>query len=193
MAGCKDYNFCPAKWWGNYGTQVPTLQKMAIRILSLTSSSSGCERNWSCFEGIHTKKRNKLTCERVEQLVFVRFNTLHTKKKAKAKKNSNVDPLVATDATCAQGWMVDVGDDDNSDVDAVTGLTWKQIAETCGDEQVTQLRRSARLAQPREIEEDVQSEPEAPEHEEEEIEFESDQEDVVRTGYDNDQEGENDD
>jgi hypothetical protein len=28
------------------------LQKMAIRILSLTSSSSGCERNWSIFEGV---------------------------------------------------------------------------------------------------------------------------------------------
>lgn len=88
--------------------------------------------------------------------------------------------------------MVEVGDDENSDVEAVTGLTWKQIAETCGDEQVTQLRRSARLAQPREIEEDVQSEPEEPEHEEEEIDFESDQEDVVTTGYDHDLEGEND-
>jgi len=25
---------------------------MAIRILSLTSSASGCERTWSCFESI---------------------------------------------------------------------------------------------------------------------------------------------
>ncbi|KAF8661085.1 hypothetical protein HU200_057187 [Digitaria exilis] len=89
----------------------------------------------------------------------------------KSQKNIKVDPLIATDVTCAQGWMVDVGDEDTSDVEAVTGLTWKQIAETCGDEQVTQLRRSARLAQPREIEEDVQSETEAPEHEEKEIEF----------------------
>jgi hypothetical protein len=101
---------------------------------------------------IHTKKRNRLTCERVEQLVYVRFNSLHTKKKAKAKKNNKVDPLVAIEATCAQGWMVDVGDDDNSDVEAVTGLTWQQIAETRGDEQVTRLHRSSRLAQPREIE-----------------------------------------
>jgi len=38
---------------GSYGTtQVPALQRMAIRILTLTSSSSGCERNWSCFEGV---------------------------------------------------------------------------------------------------------------------------------------------
>jgi hypothetical protein len=31
-----------------------TIQKMATRILSLTSSSSGCERNWSGFEGVST-------------------------------------------------------------------------------------------------------------------------------------------
>lgn len=38
------------EWWENYGLQCPTLQKMALRILNLTSSSSGCERNWSTFE-----------------------------------------------------------------------------------------------------------------------------------------------
>ncbi|CAD6243862.1 unnamed protein product [Miscanthus lutarioriparius] len=161
--------FYHAKWWENYGTQVPTLQKMAIRILSLTSSSSDCERNRSCFDGVHTRKRNRLTCERVEQLIYVRFNNLHSKKKAKAKKNNKVDPLVAANATCAQWWMVDGGDDNNSDVDAVTGLTWQQIVDTCGPEEVTKQRRSARLAQPRQIEEDVQSEPEELPNEEEEI------------------------
>jgi len=38
-----DYNL--ASWWRLYGTEVPALQKMATRILSLTSSSSSCERN----------------------------------------------------------------------------------------------------------------------------------------------------
>jgi hypothetical protein len=37
-------------WWKLYGTEVPNLQKMAMRILALTSSSSGCERNWSIYE-----------------------------------------------------------------------------------------------------------------------------------------------
>ena len=50
---------------------------------------------------IHMKKRNRLTCERVEQLVYVRFNNLHTKRKSKAKKNNNIGPLVTTEATCA--------------------------------------------------------------------------------------------
>lgn len=42
------------KWWSNYGIVTPNLQKLAIKILSLTTSSSGCERNWSVFEGVIT-------------------------------------------------------------------------------------------------------------------------------------------
>ncbi|KAK3229841.1 hypothetical protein Dsin_001722 [Dipteronia sinensis] len=41
-----------AEWWDAYGGSTPTLQKFAIKILSLTCSSSGCERNWSVFENV---------------------------------------------------------------------------------------------------------------------------------------------
>ncbi|XLR03079.1 hypothetical protein S83_069277, partial [Arachis hypogaea] len=40
----------PAEWWNFYGDSCPELKKFAIRVLSLTCSSSGCERNWSAFE-----------------------------------------------------------------------------------------------------------------------------------------------
>jgi hypothetical protein len=43
-----------ASWWRLYGTETLASQKMATRILSLTSSSSSCERNWSGFEGVST-------------------------------------------------------------------------------------------------------------------------------------------
>ncbi|XP_071716214.1 uncharacterized protein [Rutidosis leptorrhynchoides] len=36
--------FDPASWWSNYGASTPNLRKVAMRILSLTTSSSGCER-----------------------------------------------------------------------------------------------------------------------------------------------------
>ena len=39
-----------AEWWDSYGDDYPELKKFAIRILSLTCSSSSCERNWSVFE-----------------------------------------------------------------------------------------------------------------------------------------------
>ena len=54
--------------------------------------------------------------------MFVQFNALHGQKKDKAKKNKKMDPLLATEATCAQGWIVEGGEEDEiSDVDPVTG------------------------------------------------------------------------
>lgn len=43
---------CAADWWSSFGSDTPVLQKFAIKILSLTCSSSGCERNWSVFEHV---------------------------------------------------------------------------------------------------------------------------------------------
>ncbi|WOL01869.1 hypothetical protein Cni_G10588 [Canna indica] len=40
----------PSEWWASFGSSTPNLQKFAIKVLSLTCSSSDCERNWSDFE-----------------------------------------------------------------------------------------------------------------------------------------------
>ena len=37
------------KWWDLYGDDFLELKNFAIKILSLTYSSSGCESNWSTF------------------------------------------------------------------------------------------------------------------------------------------------
>ncbi|KAK1354024.1 hypothetical protein POM88_047280 [Heracleum sosnowskyi] len=50
----------PLDWWDAYGGRAIELQSFAKRIVGLCCSSSGCERNWSTFEFIHTKKRNRL-------------------------------------------------------------------------------------------------------------------------------------
>ncbi|GAV67564.1 LOW QUALITY PROTEIN: DUF659 domain-containing protein/Dimer_Tnp_hAT domain-containing protein, partial [Cephalotus follicularis] len=63
----------PDEWWRLFGHSAPNLQKVAIRLLSQTSSSSKCVRNWSVFE-IHTKKRNRLEHQRLNDLVFVTYN-----------------------------------------------------------------------------------------------------------------------
>ncbi|XP_050147276.1 uncharacterized protein LOC126622524 [Malus sylvestris] len=54
-------NMSPTEWWIMYGTDAPTVRKLAIKVLSQTASSSACERNWSTFALIHTKQRNKFT------------------------------------------------------------------------------------------------------------------------------------
>ncbi|CAA3006185.1 uncharacterized protein LOC111412634 [Olea europaea subsp. europaea] len=54
------HRMSPDEWWMCYGCSATNLQTLAIRVLSQTCSSSGCERNWSIFEQIHSKKRNRL-------------------------------------------------------------------------------------------------------------------------------------
>ncbi|KAG6631013.1 hypothetical protein CIPAW_13G061100 [Carya illinoinensis] len=61
-------------WWSQFGCEVPTLQKFAVRILSQCCSATGCERNWSTFDFIHSKKRNRLVHKRLNDLVFVCYN-----------------------------------------------------------------------------------------------------------------------
>nr|KAJ0216234.1 hypothetical protein LSAT_V11C300119380 [Lactuca sativa] len=53
-----------AKWWSSYGDECLELQHLAIRVLSLTCSATGCEKNWSTFDHIHSKKRNRLERKR---------------------------------------------------------------------------------------------------------------------------------
>ncbi|KAL6531356.1 hypothetical protein OROMI_027719 [Orobanche minor] len=101
LEGFKQDNesYDPVAWWNVYENGVPNLQKMAKRILSLTTSSSSCERNWSSFEGM--------------------------------------------EATMAQGWIIEGGDDDDSDLTSESG-------DDCGIER----RRSCRIQEIRELHED---------------------------------------
>ncbi|MQM04756.1 hypothetical protein Taro_037564, partial [Colocasia esculenta] len=60
----------PAEWWiqVNYqqaGTNPVTY--VTVKVLSQTTSSSPCERNWSTFSLIHTKIRNRLGVDRLEK------------------------------------------------------------------------------------------------------------------------------
>ena len=50
------------------------LKNIAVKILSQTVSSSGCERNWSTFGLIHSKQRNRLKQKRLNDLVYVHYN-----------------------------------------------------------------------------------------------------------------------
>lgn len=67
-------------WWDYCGDCLPVLQKYAIRILSQPCSSSACERNWSAWEAAQTKKRNKLAPKMLDDLVYVRMNTMMMEK-----------------------------------------------------------------------------------------------------------------
>jgi len=77
----------PVKWWANHGQPIPMLQKLALKLLNQPASSSCCERNWSTYSFIHSMKRNKLTPERAEDLVFIHNNLRLLSRKAEEYKS----------------------------------------------------------------------------------------------------------
>uniref|UniRef100_K3Y297 HAT C-terminal dimerisation domain-containing protein n=1 Tax=Setaria italica TaxID=4555 RepID=K3Y297_SETIT len=152
---CEKIDYNPASWWWLYGTETPALQKLATRILSLTSSSSGCERNWSTFEMIHTKKRNRLTTTRLNKLVFIQFNSKLINKKERIMSKKITDVLLSSEATEAQGFLYEDGDncatvvyrdEEDEEMDG-TGIPWSVIGDAVGADQQLELRRSARVRQ----------------------------------------------
>eukprot|EP00253_Pinus_taeda_P003754 PITA_03754 len=98
-----------AHWWESFGGQCPQLQRFAIRVLSQTCSASGCERNWSIFERIHTKKRNHLEQKRLNDLVFVQYN-LRLRWKQMMRKSPDLDPIVLDDIDPTSKWVEETED-----------------------------------------------------------------------------------
>ncbi|XP_010436496.1 PREDICTED: uncharacterized protein LOC104720259 [Camelina sativa] len=94
----------PDEWWRYFGFDAPNLQKLAIRILSQTASSSGCERNWSVFERIHTKKRNRLEHQRLNDLVFVHYNL---RLQHRSKKKRSYDPVDYESIDKTEFWIIE--------------------------------------------------------------------------------------
>ncbi|KAH7571450.1 hypothetical protein JRO89_XS04G0055400 [Xanthoceras sorbifolium] len=64
----------PMKWWLFHGASTPTLQSIALKLLGQPCSSSCCERNWNTYNFIHSMRRNKMTPQRAEDLVYVHTN-----------------------------------------------------------------------------------------------------------------------
>ena len=69
------------RWWSTYGDEMPELQRLAMDILSLVGGACSCERSWSAFDFIHSKKRNRLSAEKCGELVYV-FSNLRLLRKA---------------------------------------------------------------------------------------------------------------
>ncbi|XP_058220192.1 uncharacterized protein LOC131330585 [Rhododendron vialii] len=123
----------PADWWVAYGSTTPNLQKFEIRVLSLTCSSSGCERNWSVFEHFHSKKRNRLQQKRLNDLVFVKYNRAL---KRRYDMRDTIDPISLTNVDESNEWLRGrtdgESDEDNEQVFGDDSLTWGDVARASG-------------------------------------------------------------
>lgn len=93
------------------------------------------------------------------------------------QKEKGVDVLLASEATMAQGWIVEDGDED---VDS--DLTNDMLGDELGMDSIPPPRRSARLQEVRELGEELEESDEEDGGEEMDFEFESDTE-GINEGY----------
>jgi hypothetical protein len=62
-------------WWKScFSDTKPHLYQLAVFALSISPTSGAAERNWSAFGFIHCQKRNRLSTERVDKLVYMYWN-----------------------------------------------------------------------------------------------------------------------
>ncbi|WVZ58925.1 hypothetical protein U9M48_009143 [Paspalum notatum var. saurae] len=127
----------PLDWWRSYGGRAIEIQRFARHIVSLCASSSSCERNWSTFEFIHTKKRNRFLHKRLNDTVFVFYNRkMKTRfQMTREKKGKGFDPLVIEEFNWDNEWA------DSSYVhpegargcaENENGLAWELVDEAMG-------------------------------------------------------------
>ncbi|GBG76753.1 hypothetical protein CBR_g22969 [Chara braunii] len=79
-----------ADWWTLYGGDVPHLQQIAINVLGMWSMVTPTERNWASVDFVHSKRRNSLSPESLEKLVYIHWN-MQLLRVPNSKDNGYVD------------------------------------------------------------------------------------------------------
>ncbi|XP_009368889.2 uncharacterized protein LOC103958368 [Pyrus x bretschneideri] len=95
----------PLGWWQRFGNRTPELMRFAIRVLGLTCSASGCERNWSTFQMIHKKKRNGLEHKRLNALAYVKYNLALSERSL--KRSGRCDPILVEEIDSDDEWITE--------------------------------------------------------------------------------------
>ncbi|GJU91568.1 hypothetical protein Tco_1303991 [Tanacetum coccineum] len=119
-------------WWRSYGIDTPLLQRFAITVLSQTCSASPCERNWSAFDNLHSKKRNCLLQQKLNDLVFIQYNTRLRRRFESIKTNKSLDPILLRDVEENDEWMIPTENELQDFVNAGDGLLWSDVREAMG-------------------------------------------------------------
>ncbi|KAL9808843.1 putative HAT dimerization domain, ribonuclease H-like superfamily [Arabidopsis thaliana] len=136
----------PAEWWSAYGSSTPNLQNFSIKVLSLTCSATGCERNWGVFQLLHTKRRNRLTQCRLNDMIFVKYNRALQRR---YKRNDTFDPILLNEIDQCNEWLTGRMEENSSDTEndelvfENDDLTWAEVGEAAGANDPYYATRSA--------------------------------------------------
>ncbi|CAA2972977.1 uncharacterized protein LOC111371555 isoform X1 [Olea europaea subsp. europaea] len=93
----------PAAWWQQHGINSLELQKIAVRILSQTCSSFGCEHNWSIHDQIYGQRHNRLAQKKLNEVIYVHYN-LRLRERQIRKRSCD---LVASDCVLQESLLYD--------------------------------------------------------------------------------------
>ncbi|KAL5538066.1 hypothetical protein UlMin_042276 [Ulmus minor] len=80
----------PAAWWQQHGISCLELQRIAVRILSQTCSSYGCEHNWSIFDQVHRQRHNRLAQKRLNDFIYVHYNLRLRERQLRKRSSSSI-------------------------------------------------------------------------------------------------------
>ncbi|KAG5082577.1 hypothetical protein JHK84_052615 [Glycine max] len=114
-----------AEWWKLYGGKTPHLQTIAIKVLSLTCSSSGF--------GIHSKKRSKLEHQKLQDLVYVKYNQALLDRFV---CQDVIDPIALNDIDDSNEWLLEESEGEEAGTDLVfdedDDLNWLDVLRQLG-------------------------------------------------------------
>ncbi|XP_038905943.1 uncharacterized protein LOC120091866 [Benincasa hispida] len=100
-----------------------------MRVLNLACNASGSERNWSVFEHIHTKKRNRLEQKHLNDLVYIKYNQAL---KECFDLKDQLDPI-SLDIDESNEWLVGTLDEENNEAEVDNELVFDDDDLTWGD------------------------------------------------------------
>ncbi|XP_058766298.1 uncharacterized protein LOC131639876 [Vicia villosa] len=108
----------PAAWWQQHGISCLELQRIAVRILSQTCSSFACEHDSSMYDQIYSKKKNRLSQKKLNDIMYVHYNLrlreCQVRKRSRESKSTSVDNVLQEHLL--GDWIVDTAAQ-SSDVD----------------------------------------------------------------------------
>ena len=107
-------------WWESFGGEVRELRLFAMKVLGLTCSTSACERSWSTFNQVHTKKRNRLSTSTINSSVYIMYNKKLRHKFVKFHSlREEDDPLIIENVPSDDEWIANPNLNDEEDNDNI--------------------------------------------------------------------------
>ncbi|KAK3194394.1 hypothetical protein Dsin_025704 [Dipteronia sinensis] len=121
----------PAAWWQQHGISCLELQRIAIRILSQTCSSLGCEHTWSPYDQVHSKRRNCLSRKRWNDFTYVHYNVRLRERQLGRKFDDAISFDCAMLESILDDWIVE---SEKQSIQEDEEILYNEMEQFCGDE-----------------------------------------------------------